>query len=220
MISVTGIGWISRKEFGCIKSGIRESYSYGEFPKQKIFSYPNKNFGRLDNVSKMTCAAAALALKDAGIDYSPGLKHDMGIVSTNASGCMETDIHYFKDYLDCGRTLARGNLFIYTLPSSPSGEAAIYFGLQGPLLYITHEGRSVVTAVETASGMILGRDASMMIAGTGGEEHAIYFVLINGYSSGANVLCDIERAEKILRKKMSFSRLIKEFSNLRKVEDV
>jgi len=42
----------------------------------------------------------------------------------------------FLDYVQAGRKLGRGSLFIYTLPSSPLAEAAIHFGLQGPVLYI------------------------------------------------------------------------------------
>ncbi len=177
MINIYGIGWINQQEYGCVMKGLQESYAGDALPKKKMFSHAFKNFGRLDSISKMTCSAIALALKDAGLDCSPVLKQDIGIVSTNTSGCMETDVNYFKDYLDCGRTLARGNLFIYTLPSSPAGEAAIHFGLQGPVLYIASRDNSIAAALRTASEIVLNNEASVMLAGTAEADSAIYFVL-------------------------------------------
>ena len=214
MISITGIGWISREEYGCVMKGMQEPYAGDALPRKKIFSYGFKNFGRFDSVSKMTCSAVALALKDAGIDCSPELKHDIGIISANLSGCLETDTLYFKDYLESGRTLARGNLFIYTLPSSPSGEAAIHFGLQGPLLYITDQGRPVMTALRTAVEIILGGESYMMLAGLAEADYAVYFVLKGGCDAGGDVLCSYDDAMKVLEKDLRFKELINELLSL------
>jgi 3-oxoacyl-(acyl-carrier-protein) synthase len=216
MISITGIGWINQHEYGCVMKGLQESYAGEALPRKKIFSYAFKNFGRLDSVSKMTCSAAALALKDAGIDCSPELKQDIGIVSANLSGCLETDTLYFKDYLDSGRTLARGNLFIYTLPSSPSGEAAIHFGLQGPLLYITAQGRPVMTALRTAAEIILGGESYAALAGLAEADYAIYFVLKGEGNRGGDVLCCYDDVMKVLEKDLSLKKMVEEFINSRK----
>lgn len=216
MISIAGIGWIDKKEYGCVNKGLRASYNDQAFPKNNIFAYPLKNFGRLDAVSKMTCSAAALALKDAGMEFALGVKQDTGIISTNTAGCLETDMNYFKDYLECGRTLGRGNLFIYTLPSSPSGEAAIHFGLQGPLLYITGKDHPAATALETASEIILGNESSAMLAGMGDADSAVYFYLKKISDAGENGLCSMARARKILRQRLTLRRKIDEFINLKK----
>lgn len=216
MISVIGIGWIDKEEFGCIFENFKEPYKEGIFPKKKIFPFAYKNIGRFDNVSRMTCSAVALALKDAGIECAPERKHDAGIISTNASGSFETDMLYFKDYLESGRTLSRGNLFIYTLPSSPSGEAAIYFGLQGPLLYIAGGNNPVVNALRTAADMVLDNEVSVMLAGTAEPDHAFYFVLKDGRHRESNVLCSYEDAMTVLEKDLSLKAMVNEFLNLRK----
>jgi len=215
MINICGIGWINNKEYGCIRSNMIESYKDGVFPKNKIFPFAYKHIGRLDNVSRLTCAAAALALKDAGIECSPEMKHDAGIICTNTSGSYETDMHYFRDYLDSGRTLSRGNLFIYTLPSSPAGEAAIYFGLQGPLLYIADRKKPMVNALHTAADMVLGNEASMMLAGGAEADRAIYFVL-KGNCSSADIICSHDDAIKVLEKDPHVKGMVNEFINLRK----
>lgn len=215
MISVIGIGWIDGKEYGCIQKNIRESYNDGGVPKNRIFPFAYKHIGRLDNVSKMTCAAVALAMKDAGMECSPERKHNAGIISTNASGSYEADMRYFRDYLDSGRTLSRGNLFIYTLPSSPSGEAAIYFGLQGPLQYISGRGNVMVMALNTAADMLLNHEATAMLAGVAESDHAIYFVL-KGNCSSADILCSHDDAIKVLEKDPDVKGMVNEFINLRK----
>ncbi len=216
MISVIGIGWIDKEEYGCILKDIKESYKDGVFPKKKIFSFSYKNFGRLDHVSRLTCAAIALALKDAGIECSPEHKHDAGIISTNASGSFDADMLYFRDYLDSGRTLSRGNLFIYTVPSSPSGEAAIYFGLQGPLIYIAGKKNSTVNALRTAAEMVLDIEASVMLAGMAEADRAIYFVLKGECNAGGDVLCSYDDALNVLEKDLSLKESVNEFQNLRK----
>ncbi|MBI5205332.1 MAG: hypothetical protein HZA11_10485 [Nitrospirae bacterium] len=218
-ISICGIGWINKEEYGCVMNGMRFNYrdsSRGKaLSRKEIFSYPFKNFGRLDNISRLACYAVALALKDAGIKYFMNHKHDIGIICTNKSGSLQSDILYFKDYLESGRTLSRGNLFIYTLPSSPLGEAAIHFGLQGPLLYVTAADKPLQAALDTASEMILLNESPAMLAGMAEEDEAVYFVLARDSDSIEHVLCDVARARAILGKDMLFSKMIKEFSSLK-----
>lgn len=215
MISINGIGWINKHRFGSVMKDSRIAYDGGTLPKNKIFSSTFKNFGRLDNLSKLTCSAIALTLRDAGMDYPDGWKHNIGIISTGSSGSFRTDMLYFKDYLESGRTLSRGNLFIYTLPSSPSGEAAIHFGLQGPLFYIASQERSAVKAFAAASEAISSGQASAMLTGISEEDHAVYF-LLKGSRSPVNSLCGPGQVLEILKRNISFDELIKEVCCLKK----
>ncbi len=216
MISVYGIGWIGDEEYGIVNKGVKVSCKDTPFPKKNIFDYPFKNFGRLDSTTRMTCFAIALALRDAGRGYAPGVKQDTGIVSTNKSGCIETDIEYFKDYLDCGRVLGRGNLFIYTLPSSPAGEAAIYFGLQGPVLYVTERERPVAAALRTASEMIGNNEAGTMLAGQAEAGFALYFLLAGKTRRGEHALCSLDHAMNVVKKKLTLKEMAGKFSDSRK----
>lgn len=192
-ISVRGIGWITNHEYGCVRTGVhRVREAAGSFEtvmKSDIFSHPVKNFGRFDPVSKMTCSAVALALKDAAIAYTADRKQDIGIVGTNTEGSLRSDIEYFRDYLDSGRTSSRGNLFIYTLPSSPLGEAAIHFGLRGPLLYVAGADPGLVTALDAAKEILLASEAPIMLAGKADENEAAFLVL--GERSEANAAMTI-----------------------------
>ncbi|RPH50385.1 MAG: hypothetical protein EHM85_10670 [Desulfobacteraceae bacterium] len=182
MIAVTGIGWLNRKEYGCVIGNIIKRLEgldslYTSFKRESIFSYPVKNFSRFDAISKTTCFCAALALKDAGIYYSAGQKQDIGIFGANESGCLESNINYFKDYIESGRILARGNLFIYTLPSIPLAEAAIHFGLSGPLLHISFNEKSLPSLLSFAGKSILEGEAPAILAVQAEETDAVCFVL-------------------------------------------
>jgi 3-oxoacyl-(acyl-carrier-protein) synthase len=197
-ISVYGIGWLSKEGYGCIRSGLQHAYEIGEsahtLPKRDIFSHPFKNFGRLDTISKMTAYGVSLALQDAGIEYSPTAKQDLGIVGTNTEGSLRSDIEYFRDYLESGRTLSRGNLFIYTLPSSPIGEAAIHFGFLGPMVYAVGEGNALSTVLDTAHEMILAGEAPVMLAGKAEADEAMFFVIGPDRGQDGSVLCDVSEA--------------------------
>ena len=184
MIAIKGIGWITKTEYGSIIKKLQRNYSdlkslHSNLQHESVLKSAIKNFRRFDAASKMTCCSIALALNDAGITYSEHIKHDIGILGTNNDGCLESNLAYFKDYVSCGRTIARGNLFIYTLPSTPIAEAAIYFGCQGPLLYIKFRHNQIPSMLRYAGKMILREETSKMIAVEANEKKAVCFVLGN-----------------------------------------
>ena len=177
-----GKGWVTCDRFGCENKKLSCEYEnisslYSHLRNESIFSADVKNFGRFDMPSKLVCCAAALALHDAGFIYSLGNKDErFGIVGTSENGSLYSNERYFKDYVEEGRELARGNLFIYTLPSSSLAETAISLGLSGPMLYIGTEDNSegVVSWAET---MIRQRDAEAMLAVNFSETEAVCYYL-------------------------------------------
>jgi 3-oxoacyl-[acyl-carrier-protein] synthase II len=212
---VRGIGWLTPEGYGCIRSELRHCYEEGEgvqtLPKKDIFSHPFKNFGRLDTISRMTAYAVSLALQDAGIEYSPLQKQNIGIVGTNAEGSLQSDKEYFRDYLECGRTLSRGNLFIYTLPSSPIGEAAIHFGLLGPVVYAASENNALAAVLDSAREMILAEEAPVMLVGAAEADEALYFVIARASGPDQSVLCDLEAARSLVETNPGVPGLVRKF---------
>jgi len=182
MIAVTGIGWLTRKEYGCLISKVNELHEgfdslYSHFKHKSYFSCPVKNFGRFDAISKMTCFSTALALKDAGISYSVKHKQEIGIFGANEAGCLESNLNYFQDYIRSGRILARGNLFVYTLPSIPLAEASIHFGLSGPLLHLFFNEKRISSLLSFAGDSIAGYETPSILAVNAEENDAICFVI-------------------------------------------
>jgi 3-oxoacyl-(acyl-carrier-protein) synthase len=215
-ITLKGIGWVTHEGFGCIRCGLRRAFESGEtahsLAKKGIFSHPFKNFGRLDTLSRMTAYAVALALQDAGIEYMPGRKQDIGIIGTNSEGSLRSDLEYFEDYVSSGRTTSRGNLFIYTLPSSPAGESAIHFGLLGPVLYAAGKGNSLAPLLDSAVEMLLSEETPVVLAGKAEEQEAIYFVLDAMSSPDHPFLCDISVARRIVESEHEIAGMVQKFS--------
>lgn len=180
-ICVSGIGWVTSGGYGCVATGREHRFEDGEdvagLARGGLFLHPFRNFGRLDQGARMTCCAVALALRDAGITYSPQEKQRIGIVGSDGEGSLASDMAYFSDFVNNGRTLGRGNLFIYTLPSSPMGEAAIHFGLTGPLLYAAGGTSPLVSGMDMAAEMLEGGEAQRMLVGWIAGEGALYLVI-------------------------------------------
>lgn len=181
LIAVCGIGWLTSDGYGGVGTAFRQTFAAGEgitsLSRKGLVPTPYRNFGRLDPLSRATIGAVALALGDAGLTGTSGEKQETGIVGTARDGSLAADRAYFEDYLANGRTLGRGNLFIYTLPTSPLGEAAIQYGLTGPLLYAAGGVAPLRTALELAAELVAGGEAPRMLAGEAGMDEAIYFVV-------------------------------------------
>jgi hypothetical protein len=138
---IKGCGWIKGEACGCAEKCLKWQYTdqrslCAQLLNDAVLAYPIDNFGRFDPASRLVALSVALALYDAGIHYAKDKKQDIGILGTSPDGALSSNLAYFKDYVEAGRKLGRGNLFIYTLPSSPLAESAIHFGFQGPILYM------------------------------------------------------------------------------------
>ena len=158
---IKGQGWINLKKYGCQKSGWQKGYTDlktlpGKLPPQ-IIRYPVANYLRFDQTSKLATISIALALADAKIPYAQGKKQPISIMGTNTDAALPANLEYFNDYIANGRTLSRGNLFIYTLPSSFLSEAAIHFGLAGSLFFAGFSGNTKNAALDYAR-LILKND--------------------------------------------------------------
>jgi hypothetical protein len=179
MLKLNGAGWIKEDICGSLVKGLERRFSglkelHADLLADSVLLKPIENFSRFDILSKKACLSVALALKDAGVAY-PVL--NAGLIGTNACGALQAQEEYFKDYVDNGRKTARGNLFIYTLPSSPLAEAAIHFGLRGPLLYVNFDPPDLKSLFDYASSLIVSKEADSMLAVKADEERAIAFLL-------------------------------------------
>jgi len=179
-MNIASIAWVTDKKYGFGK----ESRPHGGLNglnavlvRSGLLKYPVKNYGRFDAVSKLTVCAAALAAAQAKIAYAPGAAHDIGLVAVSRKGCLDANAAYFKDYFSSGRKLARGNLFIYTLPTSPLAEAAIYLGFRGPLFYLEFCDQPVRSLLEHAAAALSDAGLPYMLAVVYDRDAAVCFVL-------------------------------------------
>ena len=178
---IKGTGWITQKKYGCQKRRLQQGYpdlkSLYSRLQPEIFRYPVENFFRFDAISKLSAISIALALFDAKMTYWPGKKQDISILGTSTSGALEANLAYFNDYIDNGRNLARGNLFIYTLPSSFLAEAAIHFGLTGKLLYLGFTTNTETKSLKYALNMLKTEIHKTIILVNAGPKAATCYIL-------------------------------------------
>jgi hypothetical protein len=199
---ITGIGWVTEREYGCVRRRLRRPYAdlkslRSKLQGESVLSYPVKGFGKYDRASQVTCCVAALALYDAEMSYSESQKQDIGILGTNADGCLQSNLDFFNDFVENGRILGRANLFVYTLPSIPVAEAAIHFKCQGPLLYVTFPGTPIASLLRQADRMIRQGESTAMLAVMAGEEDGQCFVLRRASDTPGESLSTVEELVEI-----------------------
>ncbi len=219
-VVVAGIGWVTQERYGSVMQKLHKDYKdkvslHLQLRDESVFLQPVKNFGRFDEISKKACSVAALALCDAGIPYSKDRKEDIGLIGTNTAGSLLSNLSYFKDYVENGRTLARGNLFTYTLPSSPLAEAAINCGCQGPLLYINFSSpkKQMPLLLRYAESMICRKETPAMLAINADEKEGVCFLLIQEGDALDKKICALEDILAITEKVTILEDMVNEFES-------
>lgn len=182
MIVISGIGWVQHYQCGSwmkklILNGKDSWNLYAQLQQRSVLRRPIKNFERFDVASISTCYALSLALYDAGISYTGKTKQDWGLIGTGIEGSLQPCVRYFHDYITTGRKIARGNLFIYTLPTSPLAEAAIHFGFKGPLHCIYFSHNIMAQLIKYSSDWVKSNENSKALAVYIDEEEAICFAI-------------------------------------------
>ncbi len=141
MTTLEGLAWIAGNHHGAAwsgRAGVHDDLRalYRALRGEGVLPDSMPNFARFDEDSRRLCLAAGLALHDAGLRPGSPEVRQTGLLIAGPDGATAANLAYFRDYAAGGRVLGRGNLFIYTLPTSPGAEAAIGYGLGGPLLYL------------------------------------------------------------------------------------
>lgn len=104
----------------------------------KIRELPNlpdavlDNYRRADHKAKSYMLAGWLAAYDAAIPSG----WEQAVIDISRVGCHEQNKLYYKDFVEFGRQLGRGHLFVGTLPSTPLCEALLTLNFHGPSFYM------------------------------------------------------------------------------------
>jgi len=109
--------------------------------------YPR--FHKMDNLSKLGWLAAELLLdKSMDKDRYPDIKK--GIVLSNASASLDTDLKYFETT----KTIASPALFVYTLPNIVTGEICIRHHFKGENAFFITENFDAVFMQQYVNNLI------------------------------------------------------------------
>ncbi|MFH0753417.1 MAG: hypothetical protein V2A70_02480 [Candidatus Omnitrophota bacterium] len=183
-VSVTGMAYVVNGRCGAV--GQKMSWSC-QSPKdasrmlqsQGFIQELPKNWGRFDALSLTTLAAALWGCVDAGLPMAQG-KRRIGIVGSNLEGSLDSNRVFFADYMDAGRKSARSNLFVYTLPTTPLAEVALFCGFTGPVWHQQQTCSGVGGLVSAGALCASQDDIDAMLAVWAGSKEAVCFVLQKG----------------------------------------
>lgn len=166
LASITGIGWFGPAGAG---QGRKDTFrlcdgQVSTISRPSVFSKPYLHFGRMDLYSRLGVAAVALSLQDANLeDWKE--RRAFGLISSTLYGCLATDIDFYDTVRDREGGFGSPQLFAYTLSSTFVGEAAIRFGLTGPIYTINEQPLSGLEALRAALQSISLGEADTVIAG-------------------------------------------------------
>ena len=127
-----------------------------------LVARPVKHFPRMTAEARGALVAGAIAMKSA--DWNDSASREVGIVAAGYEATLAANTAYFRDFVASGRNMGRGNLFIYTLPTSTLGELAIALHLNGPTLHIHDDAAPLAALVRHAHELLADGEADAMLA--------------------------------------------------------
>lgn len=101
---------------------IRELYNVLELNYPKFF--------KMDNLCKLAIITSEILLKDTDI-LTKYDKEDIGVILSNASSSLDSDIKYQQTISDKDNYYPNPSVFVYTLPNIMIGEICIKYGIKG-----------------------------------------------------------------------------------------
>jgi hypothetical protein len=128
---------------------------------------PKVNTRRLDRLSTWSLAAAALALRDAGLELSAVDGRRTAVVSAIGLGCLDLTEAYLGSAQQHGWQQTDPIYFPETLGNVPAAHVARVFGCLGPNLTVGSRGLAAEAALLTAASLLrVGQaDRVLVLAG-------------------------------------------------------
>ena len=164
---ITGVGWVNARGAGCGREGQFQTGEDGPLPKlsrRDVFLRPFPRFGKMDSYSRLGASAISFALRDAGLGEWTDTR-EIAIIASTVYGCLNADEDYYDTITPVGGRLASPNLFVYALPNTYLGEAAIHFGLTGPSFVLCESELSGLRGMSMAISSIASGEYETVIAG-------------------------------------------------------
>jgi 3-oxoacyl-[acyl-carrier-protein] synthase II len=146
-----------------------------------------KNLRRMDRISRLTTAAARLALDDAGISVNPANRDRIGILMGTAFGATDVTVHLIETLLKEGPAFVNPIMVPNTVLNAAAGHASIELGFRGVNVTVTHFAVSAELALAHAVAEIKRGAADCILAGGADILSPFYFetlIRFNALSPG------------------------------------
>jgi len=174
---IRSLAWFCADHYG-LYSPARESFTRPTPAAEELLAIVNrpvKYFSRMTRETKAGLCAASLVLRDLAPDGT--LRQEVGLLAAGEDGCVPANQTYFHDYVTAGRSMGRGNLFIYTLPTSTLGELAIALALTGPTMYVHADRAPLATLLHQAMQLVADGEAEAILTLWSNAEASVCMLL-------------------------------------------
>lgn len=190
---IHALGWCDRGRWGC--AGAHGTSRHGTTPDlsvsaeaQTLIGRPVEHYPRMPIQARLSLIAMGQAMQASR--WEEAAMQEIGMTTAGYDACLDADQRYFRDYVQTGRVIGRGNLFIHTLATSTVGEAAIVLRLTGPTLYVQGDLAPVTTLIEQSQRMAAEGQAQGVLALWSDIRAAVCFAVGAGASDGLGEMID------------------------------
>jgi hypothetical protein len=198
MIILSGASWSYDNKFSSLYKNkifpyIGNKEVHAALISDNVIEKEIKNFRRISLNSKVYSILTGLVLHDSDINMSPEIELNTGIISCTYDAATPDNEKYFRDYISAGRRMGRGNLFVYTLPTSALGEVAISYQLKGPLFYSNYLDKRFEMFLEQIEFMLQTDQAENLVCIFTDKDAAICMFFSNNitkFTSGEYLTMD------------------------------
>lgn len=171
----SGIGEIDRFDASNLPTRIA-----GQVKDLNILDFvERKNARRMDRFVQYACAAARMAVEDAGLQINADEAHRVGVWIGSGIGGVETFEKQHQSLLERGHSMVSPFFIPMYIPNMGSGQVAIILGAKGPNGCTVTACASGTNSVGEAFHLIQNNKADVMI--TGGTEASITPMSIAGF---------------------------------------
>jgi len=185
-IYISGAAMVTEEMYTTLHSGTQKIKIEELFhvpPLNALLGRKSSRYGRFDQYTRSGCAAAGIAVHDAGLKADQ--ERRIGFILAGQMGSFATDLAFYETAAGNGK-FASPNLFSYTLPNIVIGECALQYGLTGPTYCLDSDDGGALGALTEAAWCLQENDIKAMLAGwleirpaqaPQGDEGAIVLVL-------------------------------------------
>ena len=142
-------------------AGLRRAFLVQPFRPASVV--PGLKTRRLDRLSAWALVASSLALQDAGIDLSKLDRSRVAVVFATAFGCIELTEAFYLSAAANGWNGTDPSTFPETLASAPAGHVAMFHGLKGPNVTVSHKHFAAENALIQAASLLRHGQADFAI---------------------------------------------------------
>lgn len=157
------------------------------------FQYPK--FHKMDNLGKLGWLANEVLLRDS-FDKDRYKPEDVGLVFSNASSSLDTDIKYYETV----KSIPSPALFVYTLPNIVIGEISIRHGFKGENAFFVSPEFDAPFTEQYVSGLVNSDILQACICGwveVLGENYKAALFLVEKEKSRNSVIFTAENLTKL-----------------------